>query len=143
LTTKTFAIGSEGEELTLLGPSDLAGFSFQNLPGTVHVEHFATLSDGRLLLVTSPDVDPSYEAFRLFMGPADDLRERDGVKVTRGSYTQISFNLNGRTALAVFGSTLAPAIVSALTVDGQSEPLTVAPPGSKPEGATFHCTSSP
>jgi hypothetical protein len=39
----------------------------------------------------------------------------------------------------VFGSSLAPAMISHLTVNSESQPLDVAPPGSKPDGATFYC----
>jgi hypothetical protein len=37
------------------------------------------------------------------------------------------------------GSSLAPAVISHLTVNGESQPLDVAPPGSKTDGATFYC----
>jgi hypothetical protein len=55
---------------------------------------------------------------------------------------RVTFDLDGQTAQVVIGSNLAPAIVSQLTVNGESQPLTVAPPGSKPDGATFYCMSS-
>ena len=141
LHDKTFTIGQAGDEvLTLLGQAALAGYALENLPGGVAIEHFATLPDGQLLLVTSPEVDPSYEEFRLFLGPLQHLQERDNLQVSRGSYTRIGFSVDGHPAEAVFGSSLAPAIVSELIIDGQSQPLTLAPPGSRPEGASFYCT---
>jgi hypothetical protein len=140
LTGKTFVIGTEGELLTLLTQADLAGFTLQNLPGTVVPEHLASLPDGRLILVTRPEVDWSYADMRVFVGLPARLLERDQVNVSRGSSTFVSFALDGHAAQAVFGSSLAPSVVSALTVDGQTLPLTVAPPGSRPDGAAFFCT---
>jgi hypothetical protein len=140
LTGKTFVIGTEGELLTLLSQADLAGFTLQNLPGRVVPEHLASLSDGRLILVTRPEVDWSYADMRVFVGPPARMLERDQVHVSRGSYTIVDFALDGRPAQAVFGSSLAPSVVSALTVDGQILPLTVAPPGSRPDGAAIFCT---
>jgi hypothetical protein len=139
LAGKTFVIGSEGEVLSLLGASDLRGFTLANLPGAVNVEHFGTLPDGRVLLVTSPAVDHSYDEFRVFFGPSDRLVERKNLQISRGSYTRLSFDDEGQLVQAVFGSPLAPAVMSEITVDGQTQPLTVAPPGARPQGATYFC----
>jgi hypothetical protein len=139
LSGKTFAIDADGEPLALLSQADLAAFSLQNLPGTIVAEHHALLADGRVVLVTRPAVDASYQDFRVFFGPVDHLQEGTDVHVSRGSYTQITFTWDGRPVQAVFGSPLAPAIVSALTIDGQTLPLTVAAAGSAPAHATFFC----
>jgi hypothetical protein len=140
LSGKTFMIGMEGEQLTLLASADVKTFTLANLPGEVNIEHLGTLPDGRLLLVTSPAVDFNYQAFRLFFGPRDHLVERTGsLQVTRGSYTRLTFDVDGHKAEAVFGSELAPSVMSQITIDGTTQPLAVESPVRRPEGAAFFC----
>lgn len=140
LTTKTFVIGQQGETLVVLGADALAGYSVQNLPGTIDVEYFATLADGRALVVTRPDVDASYADFRLFLstsGPSP-LLERKVIDVVQGSFTDVVFDLDGARATAHFSSSLAPG-PSTLTVGPTSGELTVSTPGTRPTGVTFLC----
>lgn len=142
LATKSFTIGSVGEVLTLVDAAAIAGYTKVNLPGTFSVEHAATLSDGRVLVVTSPDVDGSYEQFRVFFGAPDHVRERPLGTVTRGSYTVVTFSVDGQQGTATFGSSLAPAVTSQLVLGSESFPLTVAAPGEKPAGVTYDCASN-
>jgi hypothetical protein len=139
-SSKFFTIGVDGEVLEVLPSGVVDNYRLQNLPGTFSIEHLGATADGRLIIVISPDVDTRYEDFRLFLGPPDHLLEHPIVRVSRGSYTRIAFTLDGREAIARFGSPLSPAVTDALLADGQSEPLTVPAVKSKPAGAIFFCT---
>jgi hypothetical protein len=142
LATKTFAIGSMGETLQLMSAGDIAGFSLQNLPGTVSATHVATTADGRWLVVTQPDVDATVTDVRVFFGTPDALRERRVIPTAQPrSYAQIEFDLDGQTATARFASSLAPSITSALNVGGQETPLTDASAGDAPANASYLCSS--
>jgi hypothetical protein len=102
LSTKTFVIGEQGEELTLLPWSDLASMAVRNLPGEVVLEYAASLPDGRQVVVTRPRDDWSYADFRVFLGVADRMVERavsTVVRMTDGS-TTIWFDLDGGAAIA-------------------------------------------
>lgn len=140
LATKTFAIGTQGETLVVLGADALASYAVKNLPGTIDVEYFAMLADGRTMVVTRPDVDWSYTDFRVFLSTnaTSPLLERTVTKVLRGSFTDVLFDLDGQQATAHFTSSLAPG-ASTLTVGADSAELTVQPPGTRPAGATFLC----
>lgn len=140
LATKTFTIGTQGETLLVLAADTLAGYAVENLPGTIDVEYVATLADGRTVVVTRPDVDWSYSDFRLFLSreATSPLLERKVTAVVRGSFTDVSFDLDGAQAAAHFTSSLAPG-TSTLTVGTDSLELTVSPPGTRPTGATFLC----
>jgi hypothetical protein len=142
-SAKTFTIGQEGdgEVLTLLAPAALEAFTFVNLPGTVAPEYLASLPDGRRLLVTRPEVDWSYADFRLFLGPPARMLERKIANVSRGSFTVIDFTTDQGQGRATFGSPLSPSVVSAVEIAGQTLPLAVAPPGTRPGGEAFLCTS--
>lgn len=141
LTTKTFAIGSMGESLQLMSAGDIAGFSLQNLPGTVSAIYVATTADGRWLVVTQPDVDSTPADMRVFFGTPDALRERAVIPtVPPRSYAEIEFDLDGQTATARFASSLAPSITSALVVGGEETPLTVESRGDVPASAAYLCS---
>jgi hypothetical protein len=134
---------TDGERLTVLDPGVIRGLAVANLPGTVVVEHSASTKDGRIVLVTSPEVDPSYAAFRLFLGPPDRVVERPlrNASRTKGGVTLLEFTLDGQDAQVVFGSSLSPGVESALTVGAQREPLIVDPPGTRPSTARYLCGS--
>jgi hypothetical protein len=139
--SRTFTIGEQGEALTVLAPGELSAFTVENLPGTIYVEYVATLPDGRTLVVTRPEVDWSYSDFRLFLSTSatSPLLERKVASVLRGSFTDITFDLDGTPAKAHFSDSLSPG-PSTLTV-GSAAPLdlTVRPPGTAPNGPTFLC----
>jgi hypothetical protein len=136
---KMFDLATEGEKLELMGADAIRGFTLANLPGTVAVERSASLADGRLIVVTSPEVDTTYEDFRLFLGPPDRVVERKVINVSqsRSGVTFIEFTLDGARAEAVFGSSLSPDTPSTLN----GEPLTLAPAGTRPPGASYLCRS--
>jgi hypothetical protein len=136
--TKFFTIGVDGEVLEVRSTRDLDGYRAENLPGTFSIEHAGSVPDGRWVVVTSPDVDTHYEDFRLFFGPPERLVERPVLGVARGSYTTITFTVDGREAKVVFGSQFNTFVSSELVIDGQSQALTAA--SAKPDGATFFCT---
>jgi hypothetical protein len=136
--TKTWTIGSAGETLEVLPSTSVSAYALENLPGTIDVEYLATLADGRTMVVTRPDVDWSYHDFRVFFGTTP-LRERRVINVSRGSFTNIVFDLDGAQATAFFTSSLAPG-ASTLTEGTETSELTVAPYGTKPGAdVTFLC----
>ena len=139
LTTKTFTIGMQGDTLTVLGADALASYTLQNLPGTIDVEYLATLPDGRTMVVTRPDVDWSYSDFRLFLSTSttSPLLERKVSNVGRGSFTNITFDLDGTQAMAHFSDSAAGG--STLTVGADTSELAVMAPDTRPTGVTFLC----
>jgi hypothetical protein len=144
LPGKTFTIGQEGETLQVMGPQALQGLAVMNLPGTVVVEHFGKTADGRMVWVTSPAVDPTYEKFRLFFGPPERVLERPVVKVGRtlGGVTEIDFVVDSLPARAVFSSTLSPNVPATLKVGSREEPLDDSVPASATLSAAFFCPAS-
>lgn len=138
LKDKTFAIGTEGDVLELVDASTYASLAVRNIPGTVNVEYDASTSDGRRIVVTRPEVDWSYEDFRVFFGTPERMVERPVRNVSRGSSTYITFDVDGVEHDAVFGSSLSPSITSTLTANGQRADLVVkeAEPG---VGLTYFC----
>ena len=129
--SKTLVIGQDGEELTVLPSTAIAGMPLRNLPGDVYVEYVATLPDGQLMLVTRPVDDWSYADFRLFLGALNAVIERPVDSVTRlkdGGTTTILFQLDGTQASAYFPFVRADAGVSpapaTLTVAGVATSLT-------------------
>lgn len=125
LKDKTFEIGVEGDVLELVDASTYASFEVRNLPGAVIVEYDASTSDGRRIVVTRPEVDGSYEDFRVFFGTSEQMVERSVQNVSRGSSTHITFDVDGVAYDALFGSSLSPSIESTLTVDGRQTALVV------------------
>ena len=128
--SKTFVIGEQGEELTVLPDAALAGVPVRNLPGTMVLEYAASLPSGDVIVVTRPRDDGSYEDFRLFLGGVDAVTERRVTTVTRmrdGGTTSIWFELDGRQAEAHFpvifvDGGFAPGPASLITV-GTTTPL--------------------
>jgi len=89
---------ADGEELTLLGEDELAGFTLENLPPEVTVEYLGTLEDGRFIVVTRPTDDWTYEDFRVFVGQRERVLERQVQSVTRardGGSTTIELSVDG------------------------------------------------
>ena len=142
--SKTFVIGQQGEELTVLPAGAIAGMPVRNLPGDVVVEYAAASADGDVMVVTRPRDDWSYTDFRLFLGPMGAVAERKVSNVLRaldGGSTTIAFDLDGTSATASFpvvfadgGFAPGPAT---LTVGGSTTPLTRQ--GAQPAGAAYLC----
>jgi len=145
---KTFVIGEQGEELTVLPVGAVAGMPVHNLSGDVVVEYAAALADGDVMVVTRPRDDWSYEDFRLFLGPMGAVAERSVGNVVRGKdggSTTITFDLDGSSAVASFPVVFAdggsaPGLAT-LTVGGTTTSLTRQ--GAQPAGATYLCSSGP
>ncbi len=141
---KSFVIGQDGEELQVVAADTLAGVPLHNLPGDVVVEYTAQLPDQRVMVVTRPHDDWSYEDFRLFLGADGALDERHVGKVTRaldGGSTTIEFVLDGDNAVASFpvvfdGTTFQPGQAT-LAIGSTTSDLTrlAAPPGD----ASYRC----
>lgn len=123
--SKTFEIGTEGDVLELVDATAYASLAVRNIPGTVNVEYDASTSDGRRIVVTRPEVDWSYEDFRVFFGTPERMVERLVRNVSRGSSTYITFDVDGVEHDAVFGSSLSASPRSTLTVNGQQADLVV------------------
>lgn len=106
LNDKTFSIGAQGDVLTV-DASAVQGLTVRNLPGGLTVEYTADSADGRRLVVTRPTDDWSYEDFRLFLGSADRMEEREVLAVARatdGGTTRIRCIIDGKESLAYFPS---------------------------------------
>jgi hypothetical protein len=105
LKTKTFTIGEEGEELTLLSADDVAALPLHNYPSEIVVEYVAKVEDEELLVVLRPRDFTGYEEFRVFYGKPERLEECPVQNVSRardGGSTQIDFSVNGDQAVAYF-----------------------------------------
>jgi hypothetical protein len=142
--SRTFVIGEQGEELTVLPEGAIAGMPVVNLPGTVVLEYAVATTGGEILIVTRPQDGWSYEDFRLFFGSLGAIAERRVSNVTRmldGGSTIILFDLDGQQAKADFpvtfvdgGFAYGPAT---LTVGSAVMPLTRL--DEAPAGATYSC----
>jgi hypothetical protein len=142
--TETFVIGQEGVELEVLGVEDVAGIPVADLPGEIVIEYAAQLEDGRTLIVIRPRDAWSYEDFRAFFGPVDDLVESPISEVERlsdGGSTTIRLEIDGDTATASFpivseGTRFVPGPAT-LELGGESHAL--ARLHNAPEGAAYRC----
>lgn len=141
---KSFTIGQQGEELTVLGTDAIAGMPLHNLPGTILVEYAAQLPDQRVMVVTRPQDDWAYEDFRLFLGQTDSLLERHVQSVMRardGGSTTITFKLDGAQAVASFPVVSTPSGFAPgqaiLNAGGKTENLTRL--ADAPAGAGYQC----
>ena len=128
---KSFTIGQDGEELTVLPNTTVAGMPLKNFPGTTLLEYAATLPDGRIILVTRPSDDWSYSDFRLYLGDSNAIAERTVISVSRahdGGSTSIVFDFGGSNATASFKVVLVDASFApgpaTLTLGGTTETLT-------------------
>ena len=140
LSDKTFPIGAVGEVLTV-DSSAVQGLSVRNLPGEVTVEYAADLTDGRRLVVIRPTDDWDYEDFRLFLGPADHMEERDVVAVTRyrdGGTTRIRCVIEGKESEAFFPTPWRPSDPAYLEIGGVRQELTT-PVDWAAEGLQYQC----
>jgi hypothetical protein len=90
-----------GEELGVLDESAIADLPLRNLPGDIEIEYVARVETGEGLAVIRPREDWGYEDFRLFLGGAELLVEREVESVVRardGGSTWIRFDFHGETA---------------------------------------------
>jgi hypothetical protein len=143
LDSKTFVIGEEGEELTLMATSDAEGLPIHDYPAEILVEYAAVLEDGRQLVVLRPRDFSDYSEFRVFFGPLEHLDERRVSNVTRardGGSTNIDFEIDGEPAHAAFpvelvDDTFTPGTPS-LAIGERDVTLSLSTP---PAGAEYYC----
>lgn len=128
----------------MLGADAIAGMPLHNLPGTILVEYAAELPDQRVMVVTRPEDDWTYDDFRLFLGQVDSLLERRVDSVVRykdGGSTTITFELDGAKAVASFPVVSTPDGFkpgqATLTAAGKAEDLTRL--ADAPAGAAYRC----
>jgi hypothetical protein len=103
------------EMLELIGEDELADFELRNLAPLVWIEYSGTLDDGRRVLVVRPADDWSFADFRVFLGTADRMLERDVREVSRtrdGKLTRIELTIDGEPAQLR---------VSRTSIDGEPE----------------------
>lgn len=103
---KSFTIGQDGEELTVLPDATIAARPIRNLPGEILAEYIVTSSLGEQMVVTRPRDDWSYSDFRVFLGPAGLLHEyrvTSAMRAHDGGSTTIGFTyLDSPSAVASF-----------------------------------------
>jgi len=146
LATKTFTIGEEGEELSLVTPSDAKALPIHNYPAEILVEYSAVLADNQQLVVLRPRDFSDYLEFRVFFGPLDHLDERHVTNATRahdGGSTNIDFEVEGKPAHAAFpvefiDEAFTPGAPS-LTIGDQEVALSLTTPAASPAGAAYYC----
>lgn len=92
--TKTFDIGTQGEQLTLLAASDLSGFTLADVP-SAHVIYAATTADAHRFMAFMPDVDYSDDKVRVFYGTDDRMTERKVYSMSEDSSIHLAFDLDG------------------------------------------------
>jgi hypothetical protein len=125
LNDKTFTIGTQGDVLTVDGGA-VQGLTVRNLPGGLTVEYEADTADGRRLVVTRPTDDWGYEDFRLFLGSADHMEEREVTAVARasdGGTTRIRCVIEGKESEAFFPSPWRPSDQAYLEIGGVRQEL--------------------
>lgn len=137
------------EQLELLDSDAIDGYTVRNLPNELRIEYFARTENGDLLVVLVPEVDFSYDKFRLFFGSEEALVERELDAVNRardGGSTHLLFTLDGKPADAFFpvmssGGMFTPGPAT-LTVDGETTDLERLDPEADADllgGADFSC----
>ena len=143
LDDKTFEVGTTGDVLEIVDAEALAGLTVKNVPGNVVVEYNASLPDGLRLFVSRPEVDWTYEDFRVFFGTPDNMVERPLVHASRGNTTFLTFTVDGVDFQAVIPSAAlgdrAPATLAYGTAPGIT--MTLLPTDVRARvGLRFVCT---
>lgn len=98
-------IGSPGTTpLTVVDDGVVSDFTLRNLPGEVTIEYVADVDDGRVMVVTHPRDDYTYDDFRMFYGQPPNLPERHVVNTirSRSGGTTMIFEVGGATFTASF-----------------------------------------
>jgi hypothetical protein len=92
--TKSFDITTQGEELALLEPSDLAAFILVNI-SSVRLMYAATTPDGQRFVAFEPDAASSESKVRVFYGPTERVAQRTVLDVNYDSSVHLRFDLDG------------------------------------------------
>ena len=138
--------GSESKETPGLGKTEPCSPLAEP---DIRVEYVARTQDGELLVVIVPEIDFSYDEFRLFYGAEGRLLERTLDEVIRrrdGGTTNLLFTLDGEPADAFFPVEFADEMFrpgpATLTVDGTTADLERLDPEADAglvEAAIFSC----
>jgi hypothetical protein len=147
LAAKTFTIGNEGEELTMLASGDVLGLPLHDYPAETIVEYVADVADGRLLVVLRPRDFTDYDEFRVFFGTPDHLDERRLLEISRardGGSTTLDFDVDGERASASFpvefvDEQFTPGAPSLTIADAELD-VTLGSAERSLEGASYYCS---
>lgn len=148
LEGKTFVIGQQGEELSLLTADAVQVLPLASYEPEILVEYAAEVEDGRALIVLRPRDFQDYSQFRVFLGPAERLDERAVSKVTRardGGSTTLEFDVDGEQAHAEFPvefveEQFTPGAPS-LRIGERELDIALTTPTSSPVGASYYCSN--
>lgn len=146
LDSKTFVVGEQGEELSLLPADAVHGLPLANYDPEIVVEYAAVVEGGRTLIALRPRDFQDYSQFRVFLGPAEHLDERAVSAVTRardGGSTTLDFDVDGERARAEFpvefvDEQFTPGAPSLRIGDRELDIALTTPTGS-PAGASYYC----
>lgn len=120
--------GSAAELLALADKDAVRELQVVNLPGEVLLEYLSRLGDGRVMVVTRPRDDWSYEDFRLFFGSEERVVERVVESVQRGKgggTTWIVFDADEQRYEALFPAQIdEPAALPTLSAESGSWTMT-------------------
>jgi hypothetical protein len=111
--------GTDGVSLELVDEATVREMPIASFSNPVFVEYYAEIDGGERILVIRPEVDWSYEDFRVFYGAGRELAEREVTNVVRGrdgGTTTISFVMDGAPAEAFFPVSGEPTV----TIDGDA-----------------------
>jgi hypothetical protein len=135
--TKSFEIGVQGEELTLLAESDLSAFTLANI-SSIQVMYAATTNEGHRLVVFTTDVDYTDDKVQAFYGTDDRMIQRKVFSIFYDHAVHLDFDLDGvrTTAELIFGFSPIWGAPRLKLATGVTLPLTPVPgsPGSSVSG---------
>jgi len=138
ISAKGFDVGTVGDVLTPMTAVEAATIPVATTQ-TFHLEYFGTSASTNVVVI-APDHFDSYDAFRLFLGPSDNLAEQSVTTVSRGlsipSNTTIDFidAYSGNPAVLTYG--VRP---GTLSTGGATTILDSSSPAVLPMNAAFEC----
>ena len=147
--SKTFTIGQDGEELTIVPESDFRSMPVYNLPPEVLLKYAATTADGRILLVLQPRDDATYDDAFVFFGPPTRVLQRhlESNSHSGSGSAFLTFDVDGVIADASFPGTIDRATGSlftpgtpSLTIGSDTSDMTLLAPNVHPDGVQYFCT---
>jgi hypothetical protein len=127
--------------LNLMGRELPAGIAFQPGPRKFMIAGYGFLEDARntTLIFIRPDIDWSYEEFRVFFGDAAYLVERKPATVSGG--LTVSFKADGHDVKAIVPVVMMSAVPSPipyLSIDGHPQGLSFLLPRTLADGFAHH-----
>lgn len=134
--TKSFEIGSEGEELGLLSAADLSGFQLANI-ASIEVMYAATTADGHRFFAFEPTIDRRDDAVRVFYGMAERVVERRVLSIGRSSAVLMEIDVEGVRTKAVLTYCLSGGTFGAARLEPEDGPtIALTPVPGSPGGVT-------